>query len=211
MTQIIDLLGFFLIVLMLFMQWQIYVTRVVLTFAVSSLLIAATMVYAGITTGAMTTVAIGVLTAAVRGVTIPAIVVRGLHDRPHRVREHQPVIPTATSIFVSLALVLFAYALYSGGLARLLGPNTGFLPFALLLQGGFLIVSRRNAFIQLVGYLSMENALLLLGSLVLPGVPFVLEAGVVLDLFGVVIISRIIMRLRESGGPDRHEHEELFG
>ena len=211
MTQLIDLLGFFLIVLTLFMQWQIYVTRVVLTFAISSLLIAAVLLYEGISTGEVTTMALGVLTAAVRGVIIPAIVVRGLHDKPHRVREYQPVIPTATSIFISLALVLFAFAIYSGGLLKVLADRSGFLPFALLLQGGFLIISRRNAFIQLVGYLSMENALLLLGSLVLPGVPFVLEAGVILDLFGVVIIARIIMRLRESGGPDRHEHEELFG
>ena len=44
MVQVVDLLGFFAIVLMLFMQWQIYVTRVLSTFAISSVLIAVALV-----------------------------------------------------------------------------------------------------------------------------------------------------------------------
>ncbi len=212
MIHYIDLLGFFLIVLALFMQWQIYVTRVIVTFATASMLIAAALLYSGLVSGRLPVVILAALTAVVRGITIPAIVVRGLHAKPHRVREQKPVLPIATSIVVSLALVLGSYAIYNLGLRSAVGAQAGFLPLALFLQGGFLIVTRRNAFIQLAGYLSMENAVLLLGSLVLPGFPFIVEGGVILDLVGVVVVSRIIMRLRESGqsGED-HRHGELFG
>jgi hydrogenase-4 component E len=141
---------------------------------------------------------LGILTAGVRGIAIPTVVVRSLHTTPHRAREQQPVIPTATSIIISLGIVLFSYALYTLGIGTSIDVPTGFLPLALLFQGGFLIVSRRNAFIQLAGYLSMENAVLLFGSMVFPGFPFIVEAGVILDLLGVVVVSRIIMRLRES-------------
>lgn len=212
MVQVVDLLGFFVIVLMLFMQWQIYVTRVLTTFAVSSVLIAAALVYVGFRAGEPASIILGLLTAAVRGVTIPVIVVRSLHTTPHRAREQRPVIPTATSIVISLGLVLFSYALYTLGIGTAIEVPTGFLPLALLFQGGFLIVSRRNAFIQLAGYLSMENAVLLFGSMVFPGIPFIVEAGVILDLLGVVVVSRIIMRLRESTGSDgTYGQKELRG
>ncbi len=212
MAQLVDLLGFFVIVLMLFMQWQIYVTRVITTFAVSSIMIAASLIFIGIQTDETPSILVGVLTAVVRGITIPVIVVRSLHTEPHRAREQRPVVSTATSIFISLGLVLFSYALYTLGIGNAIELPSGFLPLALLFQGGFLIISRRNAFIQLAGYLSMENAVLLFGSLVFPGIPFIVEAGVVLDLLGVVVVSRIIMRLRESTEVDgSYGHKELRG
>lgn len=210
MTPLFGLLGFFSIVLVLFMQWQIYVVRIAVTFAVSSVLIGATLAYVGIAHGDLPVLLLGLLTIAVRGLVIPPIVVRGLHGKPHRVREHHPVFPTATSIFVSLALVLAAYILYGFALEPYIAQPAGFVPIALLLQGGFLIVSRRNAFVQLSGYLVMENAALLLGSMVFPGVPFIVEAGVILDILGVVVISRIIMRLRESAVEENGYHRREF-
>ena len=212
MIQHFDLLGFFSITLVLFMQWQIYISRIATTFAVSSLLIGAAFVFEGIHAGELPTIMLGVLTAAIRGLVIPLVIVRSLHAKPHRAREHAPAVPTATSIVVSLGLVLGSYILYALLLAPDIGPAADFLPFALLLQGGFLIVSRRHAFAQLTGYLVMENAVLLLGSMVVPGLPFIVEAGVILDLLGLVAVSRIIMRLRESSVEENGYHrEELAG
>jgi hydrogenase-4 component E len=211
-NPVFNLLSFFTIVLALFMQWQIYVTRTVVTFAVSSILIAAALVYSGVVHGTTPVIVLGGLTAVVRAVVIPVLLVRSLHVRPHRAREHSPAIPTALSILISLALVLFAYGIYNFALLDYLVIPNGFLPIALLLQGAFLIASKRNAYSQIIGYLVMENAVLLLGSLVLPGLPFIVEAGVILDLLGIVAVSRIIIRVRESAVEENGYHnEELRG
>lgn len=212
MAPLFGLLGFFSIVLVLFMQWQIYVVRIALTFAISSLLIGGVLIARGISGGDLPVLVLGLLTVMVRGAAIPVVIVRSLHARPHRAREHQPVIPTASSIIVSLFLVLLGYSLFEFALRATIAQPAGFVPFALLLQGAFLIISRRNAYIQLVGYLVMENAVLFLGSMVFSGVPFIVEAGVILDLLGVVVISRIVMRLRESAVEESgYHHEELRG
>lgn len=208
----LSLLGFFTIVLTLFMQWQIYVTRVALTFAVSSLLIGAALIYTGLLLGEQFVVFVGALTAIVRGVVIPLLVVNSLHVRPWRAREQRPVVRTASSILISLLIVLASYGLYRLVLVEIVSTPSGFLPFALLFQGAFLIISRRNAFLQLTGYLVMENAVLLLGSLVFPGLPLIVEAGVILDLLGVVVVSRVIMRMREGSVEESGEYvSELKG
>ena len=177
LDAVLGLLGFFTIVLTLFIQWQIYVTRAAVTFAISSLFIAAALVYAGILEHESLVILLGILTGAVRGILIPYLVVDNLHVKPWRAREQRPVVKTATSILISLLLVLAGYGLYRFALPGIIPTANGFLPFALFLQGSFLIVSKRNAFIQLTGYLVMENAVLLLGSLVFPGLPLVIEAG----------------------------------
>jgi hydrogenase-4 component E len=210
LDSVLGLLGFFSIVLTLFMQWQIYVTRVALTFALSSLLIAAALIYAGALENAPLVILLGILTAAVRGILIPVLVVNNLHVRPWRAREQRPVVKTATSILLSLLLVLVGYGLYRFALAEIIPTANGFLPFALFLQGGFLIISKRNAFIQLIGYLVTENAVLLLGSLVFPGLPLVIEAGVVLDLLGIVVVARIIMQMREASVEESGERFETL-
>ena len=208
LQAVLSLLGFFTIVLTLFIQWQIYVTRAAATFAASSLLIAAALLYAGIVDDEPLVILLGLLTGAVRGILIPLLVVNSLHVRPWRAREQRPVIKTATSILISLLCVLGGYGLYRFALVQVIPAENGFLPFSLFLQGSFLIISKRNAFIQMIGYLVMENAVLLLGSLVFPGLPLVIEAGVVLDLLGIVVVARIIMQMRETSVEEAGERFE---
>jgi len=145
-------------------------------------------------------IALSALTAAIRGILIPVLIVRNLHETPWRARENRPVIKTGSSILIALALVVFGLWLFSWSIGSLPGTAGRYvaLPFAMLLQGAFLIISRRNAFIQMIGYLEVENAVLLLGAWGVPGLPLVIEAAVVLDLLGIVVVAGIIMRMRES-------------
>ena len=192
--------GFIIIVLGLFLQWQVYVSRIVFTFAASSIVIAVWFVYQGVVTDSFLPIVLAVLTAGVRGVLIPILIVRNLHVTPWRARENNPVMGTASSILLALALVIFSLWLFGWSIGRYVGATGMYaaLPFAMLFQGAFLIISRRNAFIQMVGYLVIENAALLLGAWGFPQLPLVIEAAVVLDLLGIVVVARIIMRMREE-------------
>ncbi len=200
MQSVYGITGFIIIILGLFLQWQVYVSRIVLTFAVSSMVVAFSFAYQGIATSTVVPIVLAVLTAGIRGVLIPLLIGRNLHETSWRARENRPVLGTASSILLAMALVIFSLWLFEWSIGRYVPGTSTYaaLPFAMLFQGGFLIISRRNTFIQMIGYLVIENAVLLLGTWGFPGLPLVVEAAVVLDLLGIVVVARIIMRMREE-------------
>ena len=206
-------LGFVLIFLTLLMQWMVFVTRIFALFSLASLVVAIAFCDLGWRSGTFEYYVLAGMAVLFRAALIPWLVSRKLHKRPERTREEAPVLPTATGLLIALGLVLLALGIYHYALIPKLGglDEAGALSLALLFQGGLLIVSRRNAFIQFAGYLVMENAVLLFAAWTFPVIPLLLEGAIVLDLLGLVVVARIVMRLRESisdrRGALRHESE----
>jgi hydrogenase-4 component E len=62
---------------------------------------------------------------------------------------------------------------------------------ATLLIGLFLIVSRRTAVTQVLGYLVIENGIYAVGVALVGGVPLLVELGVLMDIFVAVFIMSI--------------------
>lgn len=203
MEQVIEVLGFLLIVLTLLMQWEVYVTSIIFIFAVSSFIVAAFLILLGLShpqEGYLLFILAG-LTVAVRGLVIPIIMNRALHrlyEKPWRVREDKPMMGVGGSILVSLVLIIIGYFIYQNSLYEVLKIRSGSVPFALFLQASLLVISRRHAYIQMMGFLVMENAVVMLSGWVFSGLPFVVEAGSILDLLGLVVVSSLIIRVREN-------------
>jgi hydrogenase-4 component E len=197
LNDIFFLVGFIQIAFVAFMQWQIYVTSVIKTFSIGSYLLAAFLLAAGYVNGEPYVIALGVLTAVIRAWFIPAYLSRMLRRDRWRARELKPVMGIASTIIMSLLFAVFGYVLYSWTMVGFVHSSLGAIPVAIFLQGAFLIISRGNPVTQLIGYLVMENALYLFGYL-FPELPFVVEAGVVLDVIGTVMISGVIVRLKED-------------
>ena len=62
-----------------------------------------------------------------------------------------------------------------------------------MLAGFILLTTRLKAISLVVGYLVLENGVFLFGLLLLEAMPFLVEIGVLLDLFvGIFIITIII-------------------
>jgi len=59
--------------------------------------------------------------------------------------------------------------------------------------GFLLLTTRRIAVMQVIGYLLLENGIFLFGLLLLEAIPFLVEIGVLLDLFTGVFIMGIII------------------
>jgi hydrogenase-4 component E len=65
--------------------------------------------------------------------------------------------------------------------------------------GLFIIVSRKSALTQIVGFLVMENGIALLAVLSTYGVPLIVELGVFLDvLLGFLVMQVFLYRIRET-------------
>lgn len=203
MNPSFEVLGFVLIVLTLLMQWETYVTGVIFLFAVSSFVVALFLVLLGLSRPRQDYLlfVLAGLTLIVRGLVIPIIMnraLRRLYEKPWRVREDRPAMGVGGSILVSLVLIVLGYFIYQNSLYQVLRIRSGSVPFALFFQASLLIVSRRHAYIQMIGFLMVENAVVMLSGWVFSGLPFVVEAGSILDLLGLVVVSSLIIRVREN-------------
>ncbi len=63
---------------------------------------------------------------------------------------------------------------------------------ATILAGFILLTTRYKALSQVLGYLVLENGIYIFSLLLLEGIPFVVEMGMLLDLFVSVFIVSII-------------------
>ncbi len=196
MKTVFDLVCFAEVILVFLMMWEVYVKKVIRTFAISSYVIAFFLIFNGIFTHEYVVLLTGIMTFFVRGILIPSFMLGKLKKDTWREREINPPMGIASSIIVSLAVFVIGYVLYRFSLQSFDPTGSISIPLSLLFQGIFMMISRKNAFIQLIGYMVMENSILLLSSYIFPGLPFIVEGGVVLDLLGIVMISGLIMRIR---------------
>ncbi len=202
----------FQILLVVFIQWQVYIKKNIITFAISSFILAIYLFFLGSAKGESSLIFIAILTIIVRTIFIPRFMIVKLTKEHWRVRESAPTMGTASGIICSILIVILCYIVYTFTLYNYLKVRAGALPLAMILQGLFLIISKRNTFVQLIGYMIMENGVLLFGASLFPNLPFIFEAGIILDLLGIVMISGIINKLRENYVPDTLEEiEELKG
>ena len=197
MKELFILVGFAEIVLVIFMQWQYYLKKIIVTFAFSSLLIGLLLFVQGGMQNNMSLIILAVLTLVVRFFFIPYFMLKHL-GKFYKEKNPKQVVSTGASIIISFLLVILAYVIYRLTLYRYISVEAGSIPIALILQGIFLVISRNNAFIQLIGYMTMENSLFFMAGYMFPDLPFIVEAGILLDLLGLVMISGVVMKLREG-------------
>jgi len=62
-----------------------------------------------------------------------------------------------------------------------------------LLSGFIILVARRKAIMQVVGYVLVENGIFVFGLLLIEAMPFMVEVGVLLDLFAGIFIMGIVL------------------
>lgn len=156
-------------------------------------------------------VAAGVLVLRV-GI-LPHLLRRALATSGPARREVKPLVNVTASLLVAALLTLLAYAV-SQPLVRL-APTaaTKAIPIGLtvVLIGFFILVTRRHALSQLVGFLLLDNGITAIGLLTASGVDLAVELGVSLDVLLVVLVLQILTsRMRETfGDTDLDELREL--
>lgn len=136
---------------------------------------------------------IAVAAIALKSFAIPAIMTRALRDAQIK-REVEPLIGFLPSILLGAAGTAFSLIftsqlpLIDQHADSLLVPAS----MATILTGFILLITRFKALTQVVGYLVLENGIFIFGMLLIEAMPFVVEAGVLLDLFvGIVVICII--------------------
>ena len=131
---------------------------------------------------------------AVKGFFIPWLMFRAIREASFR-REMEPVVGFVPSMVLGVVGVALAFAFSSR--LPLPDPEThGFLvPTALstVWAGLLLVVTRKKAVSQVLGFLVLENGVYVFGLLLSSVMPLMVEAGVLLDLFAAVFVMGIVM------------------
>ena len=129
-----------------------------------------------------------------KSAVIPRMLMRAMADLPVR-REVQPLVGFRTSLVLGAVATAASLLLASrlpvlGNTAvRLLVPAS----FATVLCGFIVLIARVKAITQVLGYLVLENGIFLFGLLLLDAMPFLVEIGVLLDLFVAIFVMGIII------------------
>jgi hydrogenase-4 component E len=130
---------------------------------------------------------------ALKGVVIPRMLLRAMADLPIR-REVEPLVGFRASLI--LGALTTGGSLYLTTLMPLMDPGARMViatSLASVLTGFLLLMTRLKAITQVLGYLILENGIYIFGVLLLQATPFLVEVGVLLDLFVAIFVMGIII------------------
>jgi hydrogenase-4 component E len=193
--------------------WRRELAVIIRVFAVQGVALAALVgvlaAYEG--SGELWAVAAGVL--VLRAGVLPYLVRRALAGVGEARRETRPVVNVAASLLIAAVLTLLAYAACQPLVDLAPSPASQAIPVGVTvaLIGFFVLVTRRRALSQLVGFLLLDNGITAVGFLTTAGVGLIVELGVSLDiLLAVLVLQVLTTRMRETfGDTDLDELREL--
>ena len=150
-------------------------------------------------------------TVIVKAVVLPWFLAWAIREAAVR-REIEPIVGfIASQLLGALALAL-AFAIAARlPLLALRQPLLVPVSLATLIIGFIVLTTRRKALTQVVGYLMLENGVYLFGLTQTESVPFLIELGVLLDVFvGVFIMGIVVFHInREFDSIDSTRLTEL--
>ncbi len=132
------------------------------------------------------------LTLALKVILLPYI----LHILIQRLgihKEVETIVNVPTTMLIGIALVIFSYHLTSPiiEISTLVTRSTLAVALATVMLGLLMMITRRHAVTQIIGFLAMENGLFFAATSATYGMPLVVELGVALDILIAAFIFGI--------------------
>ncbi len=150
-------------------------------------------------------------TVIVKAIVLPWFLAWAIREAAVR-REIEPLVGFIASLLLGALAVALAFAIASRlPLPALQQPLLVPVSLATLIIGFIVLTTRRKALVQVVGYLILENGIYLFGLTQTESVPFLIELGVLLDVFvGVFIMGIVVFHInREFDSLDSTRLTEL--
>lgn len=144
-------------------------------------------------------VALAAGTVAVKAIALPSFLKWAIREAAVR-REVEPYVGFTASLLLGALALGFAFAI-GAQLPLPERPHALLVPVSLatVVIGFIVLTTRRKALTQVAGYLMLENGVFLFGLTQAESVPFLLEAGVLLDVFvGVFIMGIVVFHINRE-------------
>ncbi len=138
--------------------------------------------------------AISVIIIALKGFAFPVLLLRALRES-NTSREVEPYVGYIASIIVGLLALMVSFWLDSRLALPVVSASDMVVPvaFSMIFTGLFLMVARKNAMNQVLGYLVLENGIYTFGFVMVRDIPILVELGVLMDVFVAVFVMGIAM------------------
>lgn len=201
-TQLLDVISGAILLTAVLTLWRRDLAAIIQLLAIQGVLIAGLALLLGINehNTELYLAPLGVL--ILKAIVLPTILRRVLADSGE-VRETAPLVNVTSSLLAAAGLTLLAYVLSGPLVALAPSAATRALPvgIAVVLLGFFMLVTRRRALSQVIGFLLLDNGITTTAFLATSGVPLVVELGVSLDVLLVVLVLQIVAaRMRMAFG-----------
>jgi hydrogenase-4 component E len=135
----------------------------------------------------------------IKAILIPAFLYRAIREVNIRL-EIDSYIPYSASLLFGMGIVLVSFWVTSKFKLPVVVASALWTPTALtaVMIGLLILISRKKAITQVLGYLVLENGIYILGLSLAAQMPFLVEMGVLLDVFvGVFIMGIIINHIKD--------------
>lgn len=203
LTQLVATTTGLLLVTAILQVWRQSLPASIRLLAVQGAALAALVLTLGLAEDEAEVVLVAMLVLALKAVAIPWALTRTA-ARTGVVREEAPLVNPTAGLLAATALTVLAYVVSIPIVSVVEGPATAAVPVgvALVLIGFLVMLTRRSALSQLIGFVIMDNGIAATAFLTSGGVPLVVELGVTLDVLLVVLILRVLtsrMQLAHGG------------
>jgi hydrogenase-4 component E len=198
--QVVNLLAAFLLLVAFAMLSQRRVLSLVRLFAWQGAALAASTLVVAYTTAQPHLYISAAITIGLKVIFIPWALHR-LIDRLDVRWDVETLINIPTTMLAGIALVIFAFALATpiSQMAGTLTRSTLGIALASVLLSFLMMIVRRKAIPQVIGFLALENGLFFAATSATYGMPLVVELGVALDvLVGTFIFGIFFFHIREQ-------------
>jgi hydrogenase-4 component E len=192
------LLGGAALVLSFGLLYQRRINAVINLYALQALVLSAAAFWQGWVQDSVHLYITGAITLGAKGIAIPLT----LHQIVHRLRIRR-AIDTALGIFpilvlgVALVALAIVVVLPTTAQSQALTREDMALALSVVLLGLLMMITRRSALTQVIGFLSLENGLIL-AAIAVPGMPMVVElSAAVLVLVAAFVFGVFFFRIRE--------------
>jgi hydrogenase-4 component E len=199
-TQLINLMAALLLLISFAMLSQRRILSLIYLFAWQGAVLAANSVIVAWSTGQTHLYYSALLTFALKVIVLPWI----LHRLAVRLNIRWDVetlinIPTTMLVGIALVIISFNLALPITQLAGTITRSTLGIAIAIVLLSFLMMITRRKAVPQVIGFLAMENGLFFAATSTTYGMPLIVELGVALDvLIGMLILGIFFFQVREA-------------
>ncbi|OIO68990.1 MAG: formate hydrogenlyase [Zetaproteobacteria bacterium CG06_land_8_20_14_3_00_59_53] len=141
-----------------------------------------------------------VMTFLLKGLLLPWLLWRVIREL-HVHREVEPLMNTTLTMLVALGVTLFAFHIIQPieKISQLMTRDSMAIATACVLLGMLMMITRRKAITQVVGFLAVENSLFFAAIGSTNGMPLVVEIGIAFDvLIAALIFGLFFFQIRDT-------------
>ena len=199
-SNFIELIGALVLVLAILQITSDRLFFSIRVYAVQSLFVALSVFSIGVYSSSADLYVSGVLTFIIKTIIIPYALFKTINEMKIK-REIKSYINITNSLLIISAIIIFTFVLTryihigDGAIAKDIFP----MSLGVIFIGAFIMVARHKPITQLIGFLTIENGIMLVATSVTYGMPLIVEIGIFFDVIvGATIASLVIHHINED-------------